>query len=41
VCGVPTFFNDGEMFFGNDRLDFVKARLEPAWRPNSLGRPQQ
>jgi 2-hydroxychromene-2-carboxylate isomerase len=27
VFGVPTFFVDGEMFFGNDRLDFIKARL--------------
>jgi 2-hydroxychromene-2-carboxylate isomerase len=27
VFGVPTFFIDGEMFFGNDRLDFIKARL--------------
>jgi 2-hydroxychromene-2-carboxylate isomerase len=29
VFGVPTFFVDDEMFFGNDRLDFVKARLKP------------
>jgi len=28
VFGVPTFFVDGEMFFGNDRLDFVRRRLE-------------
>jgi 2-hydroxychromene-2-carboxylate isomerase len=28
VFGVPTVFVDGEMFFGNDRLDFVKARLQ-------------
>jgi 2-hydroxychromene-2-carboxylate isomerase len=27
VFGVPTFFVDGEMFFGNDRLEFVKAKL--------------
>ena len=27
VFGVPTFFVDNEMFFGNDRLDFVRARL--------------
>ena len=27
VFGVPTFFVDGEMFFGNDRLDFVRRRL--------------
>jgi len=31
VFGVPTFFVDDEMFFGNDRLDFVKARLQPAY----------
>jgi 2-hydroxychromene-2-carboxylate isomerase len=30
VFGVPTFFVDDEMFFGNDRLDFIKARLKPA-----------
>jgi 2-hydroxychromene-2-carboxylate isomerase len=30
VFGVPTFFVDGEMFFGNDRLDFVKAKLDAA-----------
>lgn len=27
VFGVPTFFVGGEMFFGNDRLDFVRRRL--------------
>jgi 2-hydroxychromene-2-carboxylate isomerase len=27
VFGVPTFFVDGEMFFGNDRVDFVRLRL--------------
>jgi 2-hydroxychromene-2-carboxylate isomerase len=27
VFGVPTFFVEGEMFFGNDRLNFVQARL--------------
>lgn len=25
--GAPTFFIDGEMFFGNDRLPFVEAAL--------------
>jgi 2-hydroxychromene-2-carboxylate isomerase len=25
--GAPTFFIDDEMFFGNDRLDFIKAKL--------------
>jgi len=25
--GAPTFFVDGEMFFGNDRLDFLEERL--------------
>jgi 2-hydroxychromene-2-carboxylate isomerase len=28
VFGVPTFFVDGEIFFGNDRLAFVKATLD-------------
>jgi len=28
VFGVPTVFVDDEMFFGNDRLDFIKARLQ-------------
>jgi len=28
VFGVPTMFVDGEMFFGNDRLPFVRARLQ-------------
>jgi 2-hydroxychromene-2-carboxylate isomerase len=30
VFGVPTFFVDGEMFFGNDRLSFVKTKLDGA-----------
>ena len=30
VFGVPTFFCDDEMFFGNDRLDFVRAALKKA-----------
>lgn len=29
VFGVPTFFVDGEMFFGQDRLDWVEAALTP------------
>jgi 2-hydroxychromene-2-carboxylate isomerase len=28
VFGAPTFFVDGEMFWGQDRLDFVKEALE-------------
>ncbi len=28
VFGVPTFFCDDEMYFGNDRLDFVRAALQ-------------
>jgi 2-hydroxychromene-2-carboxylate isomerase len=28
VFGAPTFFVDDEMFFGNDRLGFVVARLQ-------------
>jgi 2-hydroxychromene-2-carboxylate isomerase len=28
VFGAPTIFVDGEMFFGNDRLPFVEARLK-------------
>jgi 2-hydroxychromene-2-carboxylate isomerase len=27
VFGTPTFFVDGEMFFGNDRLEFVRERI--------------
>lgn len=30
VFGAPTIFVDDEMFFGNDRLDFVQNRLEQA-----------
>lgn len=30
VFGVPTFFVDGEMFFGQDRLHFVRSVLERA-----------
>jgi 2-hydroxychromene-2-carboxylate isomerase len=30
VFGVPTFFVDGEIFFGNDRLSFIKAKLDAA-----------
>jgi 2-hydroxychromene-2-carboxylate isomerase len=29
VFGAPTFFVDGEMFFGQDRLDFVEEKLLP------------
>jgi 2-hydroxychromene-2-carboxylate isomerase len=28
VFGAPTFFVDGQMFWGQDRLDFVKQALE-------------
>lgn len=28
--GAPTFFVDGKMFFGNDRLDFVREALRDA-----------
>ena len=28
VFGAPTFFVDQEMFFGNDRLSFVKGKLD-------------
>jgi 2-hydroxychromene-2-carboxylate isomerase len=27
VFGAPTFFVNGEMFFGQDRLDFVEQSL--------------
>jgi len=27
VFGAPTFFVGGEMFFGNDRLDFIREAL--------------
>ncbi|WP_440465718.1 2-hydroxychromene-2-carboxylate isomerase [Pseudomonas sp. YH-1] len=30
VFGVPTFFCGDEQFFGNDRLDFVRAALKSA-----------
>jgi len=30
VFGVPTFFLEEEMFFGNDRLGFIRDRLEMA-----------
>lgn len=29
VFGAPTFFMDGEMYFGQDRLDFVQEALQP------------
>ena len=28
VFGAPTFFVDGQMFCGHDRLDFVKKALK-------------
>jgi 2-hydroxychromene-2-carboxylate isomerase len=31
--GAPTFFVEGEMFFGNDRLDFVERALAPRGAP--------
>jgi len=30
VFGAPTFIARGEMFFGNDRLDFLRRHLEQA-----------
>ena len=36
VFGVPTFFVDGEIFFGNDRLDFVRRRLAAPQRAESV-----
>jgi 2-hydroxychromene-2-carboxylate isomerase len=30
VFGAPTYVIDGEMFWGQDRLDFVERRLNPA-----------
>lgn len=30
VFGAPTLFVEGEMFFGNDRFDFIKTRLGAA-----------
>ena len=30
VFGAPTMFVGDEMFFGNDRFDFVRASLERA-----------
>jgi 2-hydroxychromene-2-carboxylate isomerase len=30
VFGAPTFVADGQMFFGNDRLDFLREHLEAA-----------
>jgi 2-hydroxychromene-2-carboxylate isomerase len=30
IFGTPSFIVDGELFFGNDRLDFVRARLGQA-----------
>ncbi|WP_454734720.1 DsbA family protein [Cupriavidus necator] len=30
VFGVPSFFVGTELFFGNDRLDFVRATLQPS-----------
>jgi 2-hydroxychromene-2-carboxylate isomerase len=29
VFGAPTFFVGGDMFFGQDRLDFVEEKLLP------------
>jgi 2-hydroxychromene-2-carboxylate isomerase len=37
VFGVPTFFVNDEMFFGNDRLDFVKVRLKSSAWPGISG----
>jgi 2-hydroxychromene-2-carboxylate isomerase len=36
IFGVPTFFADGEMFFGNDRLAFVEARLRGERKPGTV-----
>jgi 2-hydroxychromene-2-carboxylate isomerase len=30
LFGAPTFFVGGEMFFGQDRLDFVEGALKDA-----------
>ncbi len=29
VFGAPTLFMDGQMYFGQDRLDFVEEALRP------------
>ncbi len=36
VFGAPTFFVEGEMFFGNDRLSFVEARLNGRSQPGAV-----
>jgi 2-hydroxychromene-2-carboxylate isomerase len=36
VFGAPIFFVDGEMFFGNDRLPFVEARLTGERKPGAV-----
>ena len=38
ACSAPTFFVDGAMFFGQDRLDFVRAALAYRSGPRSAGR---
>ena len=38
VFGVPTLMTGGEMWWGNDRLDFVEDYLEAAARPEAARR---
>jgi carboxymethylenebutenolidase len=33
VFGAPSYVIDGEIFWGQDRLDFVERRLARAARP--------
>lgn len=37
IFGSPTMFVGGEMFFGNDRLDFVAAALQEAQESGARG----
>jgi 2-hydroxychromene-2-carboxylate isomerase len=39
VFGSPTFIVGSEMFFGNDRLDFLEATLKKAHRKSQLEHP--
>ena len=36
VFGSPTYFIDGDMFYGQDRLEMVERALRQPYKPSNL-----
>jgi 2-hydroxychromene-2-carboxylate isomerase len=39
VFGSPTYFLDGDMFYGQDRLELIEAALKAPFKPNNFKNP--